>query len=91
MLKEVEAILDERVRPSLRAHSGDIEVLSLENGVLRFRFLGRCSGCPSASLTTEQLVEAEVTAALPAVRQAVMVQEVSDGLMAQARALMRHG
>lgn len=91
MLKEVEAVLDARVRPALLTHGGDIEVLSLENGVLRFRFLGQCSGCPSASLTTEQLVEAEVTAVLPEVRQAVMVQEVSDSLLAQARALMgRH-
>ena len=91
MYREIEAVLDRQVRPTLRAHGGDIEVLSLENGVLRFRFLGQCSGCPSAALTTEQLVEAEVTAALPSVRHAVMVQQVSADLLDQARALLTHG
>ena len=33
-LKRVEAVLDEKVRPSLRSHGGAIEVDRLENRVL---------------------------------------------------------
>lgn len=90
MLEEIERVLDEKVRPSLRLHGGDIEVLSFEDGVLRFRFLGQCSGCPSATLTTEQLVEEELTAALPGVKQVLLVQEVSKSLLDQARAILDH-
>lgn len=91
MLDKLEQVLDQRVRPSLRLHGGDIEVLSFEGGVLRFRFLGQCSGCPSATLTTEQLVEEEVRAALPEVKEVRLVQEIGEDLLAQARAILRHG
>ena len=91
MLDKLEQVLDQRVRPSLRLHGGDIEVLSFEDGVLRFRFLGQCSGCPSATLTTEQLVEEEVRAALPEVKEVRLVQEIGEDLLAQARAILRHG
>ena len=59
-LKRVEAVLDEKVRPSLRSHGGAIEVDRLENRVLYVKLLGQCAGCPSADLTTETLVEAEL-------------------------------
>ena len=91
MLDKIEQVLDQRVRPSLRLHGGDIQVISFEGGELRFRFLGHCSGCPSATLTTEQLVEEEVRAALPEVKRVVLVQDVSEDLLAQARALLNHG
>ena len=64
-LKRVEAVLDEKVRPSLRSHGGAIEVDRLENRVLYVKLLGQCAGCPSADLTTETLVEAELVKALP--------------------------
>ncbi|MGN0985576.1 MAG: NifU family protein [Candidatus Enterenecus sp.] len=90
MLNEIEQVLDEKVRPSLRLHGGDIEVLDFEDGILRFRFLGQCSGCPSAYLTTEQLVQEEVCAALPQVKQVVLVQQVSQSLLDQAWAILHH-
>ena len=89
-MKRIEAVLDERVRPALRAHGGEIEVDRLENGVLYVKLLGQCAGCPSADLTNETIVEAELTAALPElVRKAVVIQTVSDELWEQAKRLLR--
>lgn len=89
-MKRIEAVLDERVRPSLRAHGGEIEVDHLENGVLYVKLLGQCAGCPSADLTNETIVEAELTAALPElVRRVSVVQTVSDELWEQAKRLLR--
>lgn len=89
-LKRIEAVLDEKVRPALRAHGGEIEVDHLENGVLYVKLLGQCAGCPSADLTNETLVEAELTAALPElVRKVSVVQTVSDELWEQAKRLLR--
>ena len=90
MLEKIEAVLNAQVRPTLRAHGGDIEVLSFEEGILRFRFLGQCSGCPSATLTTEQVVQEELCSALPEVKDVVLVQQVSESLLEQARAILRH-
>ena len=89
-LKRVEAVLDEKVRPSLRSHGGAIEVDRLENRVLCVKLLGQCAGCPSADLTNETIVEAELKAALPdLVEKAVVVQTVSDELWEQAKKLLR--
>ena len=89
-LKRIEAVLDEKVRPSLRAHGGELEIDHLEEGVLYIKLLGQCAGCPSADLTNETLVEAEVVKALPElVNKVVVVQTVSDELWEQAKRLLR--
>lgn len=89
-LKRIEAVLDERVRPAMRAHGGEIQVDRLENQVLYVKLLGHCAGCPSADLTNETLVEAELVKALPElVRKVTVVQTVSDELWEQAKRLLR--
>ena len=89
-LKQIEAVLNEKVRPSLRAHWGELEIDHLADGVLYIKLLGQCAGCPSADLTNETVVEAELTAALPEVVEKVaVVQTVSDELWEQAKKLLR--
>ena len=89
-LKRIEAVLDEKVRPSLRAHGGEIQVDHLEDKVLYVKLLGQCAGCPSADLTNETLVEAEVVKALPElVEKVAVIQTVSDELWEQAKRLLR--
>ena len=89
-LKRIEEVLDEKVRPSLRAHGGEIQVDHLEDGVLYVKLLGQCAGCPSADLTNETLVEAELVKALPdVVRKVSVIQTVSDELWEQAKRLLR--
>ena len=89
-LRKIEAVLDEKVRPALRAHGGEIEIDRLEDGVLYVKLLGQCAGCPSADLTNEMVVEAELVKALPdLVRKVAVVQTVSDELWEQAKKLLR--
>ena len=89
-IKRIEAVLDEKVRPTMRAHGGEIQIDRLENGVLYVKLLGQCAGCPSADMTTENLVEMELKTALPdLVHQVVAVQTVSDELWEQAKKLLR--
>ena len=89
-LKRIEAVLDEKIRPSLRADGGEIQVDHREDKVLYVKLLGQCAGCPSADLTNETLVEAEVVKALPELVQKVaVIQTVSDELWEQAKRLLR--
>ena len=101
--KQIEAVLDEKVRPSLRAHGGELEIDHLEDGVLYIKLLGKCAGCPSADLTNETLIADGHGTALgssiyPAftkyflpelVQKVVVVQTVSDELWEQAKRLLR--
>ena len=68
MLEKFEALLDEKVRPSLQAHGGDVVIRSYENNVLKVKLIGKCSGCPSAHDTNEELIAAEVIEAFPEVK-----------------------
>lgn len=90
-MQKIEQAIEERIRPQLALHGGDIEVLGFEDGVLRFKLIGQCSLCPSAYITAEELINAELTEAVPEVKRAVLVQTVSGDLLEQARALLRHG
>ncbi len=90
MLEQIEQVLNERVRPQLALHGGDIRSVSCEDGVYRFQLLGQCSGCPAADLTAESLIREELLRAVEGLTQVVMVQAVSDALLDEARAILSH-
>lgn len=90
MLEQIEQVLNDKIRPQLALHGGNIESLGYEDGIYRFRLLGQCSNCPSAYLTTESLIEEELLQAVPGLKQVVLVQQVSDELLAQALSILHH-
>ena len=89
-MKRIEEVLDTKVRPEMASHGGGITVDHLENKVLYVKLQGQCAGCPSADLTNETLVEAELVKELPElVRKVVVVQTVSDELWEPAKRILR--
>lgn len=89
-LANIEAVLDEKVRPYLRSHGGEIAIDRLQDGVLYVKLLGQCSGCPAADLTNETVVEETLVKELPdLVRKVAVVQTVSDELWEQAKRILR--
>jgi Fe-S cluster biogenesis protein NfuA len=55
----------EKVRPLLRSHGGNVELLGTGGGVVRLRMLGSCHGCPSSSMTLKLAIEEAIYAAAP--------------------------
>jgi Fe-S cluster biogenesis protein NfuA len=55
----------EDVRPYLRSHGGDVELIGIRDGVARLRLVGSCHGCPSASATMKQTVEEAIVGHAP--------------------------
>jgi Fe-S cluster biogenesis protein NfuA len=94
MLERIEQVLDEKVRPALRTHDGDIKVVRVEDGVLYFRMLGQCSNCPSAVVTAESSgASLQITLShaswIPELRQVVLDTTISDELWQDAMELLR--
>ena len=58
MLKEkVEEALS-KVRPSLQADGGDVELIDVdEQGVVKVRLQGSCAGCPMSQMTLKMGIE----------------------------------
>lgn len=90
MLERIEKVLEERVRPALLAHEGNVQIVGFEDGVLKIRLTGQCSGCPSAQLTTEELIAKEIRDAIPEIKDVVLVNEVNPELLEFARKLLNH-
>ena len=89
-IEELEAVLNQDVRPTLQAHGGEIELVSItEEGVVKVRLLGQCSTCPSAYITTEEVVAEALKTAFSEIVSVVLVTGVSESLMADARALLK--
>ncbi|NTV52801.1 MAG: NifU family protein [Candidatus Firestonebacteria bacterium] len=66
MKEKVEKAL-ESIRPMLQADGGDIQLVSVENGVVKVKLQGACGSCPMAALTLKQGVEVRLKEMVPAV------------------------
>jgi Fe-S cluster biogenesis protein NfuA/nitrite reductase/ring-hydroxylating ferredoxin subunit len=47
----------EKVRPYLGSHGGNVELIGLEDGLVRLRLQGSCNGCPSSAMTLKLAIE----------------------------------
>ena len=68
--ERVVGALDE-VRPYLASHGGGVELLGVEEGVVRLRLQGSCDGCPSSTATLKLAIEDAIHKAAPDVEDVV--------------------
>lgn len=90
IMEQLKKVIDEDIRPSLLSHYGDIEIISFEDGVFRFRLLGNCSGCPSAKFTVEEIIEGPLKRKVPEVKEVVLENTVSEELLDMAKKILNH-
>ncbi|MFQ5713851.1 MAG: NifU family protein [Candidatus Scalinduaceae bacterium] len=68
-LKErVEKSLDS-IRPALMADGGNVELVDVENGIVKVRLQGACGTCPSALMTLKQGIEVKVKEDVPEIQE----------------------
>ena len=56
-ITEINALLDERIRPFLASDGGWLEVLELQDKTLKIRYEGACGSCPSSLTGTLMAIE----------------------------------
>jgi len=67
MREKVEKALN-KVRPSLQADGGDVELVDVEeNGVVKVRLTGACAGCPMSQITLKMGIERILKREVPGV------------------------
>ncbi len=64
----------EEIKPKIQADGGDIELVGIENGVVKVRLKGACVGCPMSALTLKQGVERLIKQKIPEVKSVEAVQ-----------------
>jgi Fe-S cluster biogenesis protein NfuA len=74
MMKErVEEAL-KKIRPTLEADGGGIELVDVEDGVVRVRLKGACKGCMGAQMTLKMGVERVLKEEIPEIKSVEAVQ-----------------
>lgn len=66
--ERVRSALDE-VTPYLGSHGGGVELLAVEEDVVRLALQGSCSGCPSSTMTLKLAIENAIRKAAPEIER----------------------
>jgi Fe-S cluster biogenesis protein NfuA/nitrite reductase/ring-hydroxylating ferredoxin subunit len=67
------------VRPYLDSHGGDVELLAVEDAVVRLRLHGSCSGCPSSTMTLKLAIENAIHKSAPEIEEVIAEDEPAQG------------
>ena len=59
-IHSIEQTINEQIRPALRAHGGNIELIDVEGNKVTVAFRGMCSQCKTAEVTMKEVVEAKL-------------------------------
>lgn len=68
----------DKVRPYLKSHGGNVELLAVDEGVVRLQMQGSCHGCPSSAMTLKLAIEEAIYEAAPDVSEILV-----DGVVEQ--------
>ena len=66
MKDKVKQVLD-KIRPSLQADGGDVELVDVVDGVVKVRLKGACAGCPMSQMTLKNGIEKYLKREIPEV------------------------
>jgi len=73
MKERVEATLG-KIRPSLNADGGDVELVEVTpDGVVKVKLTGACGGCPMSQMTLKMGIEKMLKQELPEVKEVIGV------------------
>ena len=72
MREKVETALA-KIRPALQADGGDVELVDVNEGVVKLKLKGACSGCPMSTMTLQQGIARILKEQVPEVKEVVAV------------------
>ena len=68
MTEDIKKAIEE-IRPGLQADGGDIELVDVQEGVVKVRLKGACAGCPMSQLTLTNFVERRLKEKVPTIKK----------------------
>ncbi|MFX1293606.1 MAG: NifU family protein [Promethearchaeota archaeon] len=66
-VEEVSQVLEE-IRPSLQADGGDVELIDIENDIVKLKLVGHCAGCPMSTMTLRNGIERLLKQKIPSIK-----------------------
>ena len=72
MREKIEAVLTQ-IRPALQADGGDVELVDVNEGVVKLKLTGACGSCPMATMTLQHGIERVLKEQIPEVKEVIAV------------------
>jgi len=73
MKERVESALS-KIRPSLNADGGDVQLIDVSpDGVVKVKLTGACGGCPMSQMTLKMGIEKVIKQEVPEVKEVIAV------------------
>ena len=67
MKEKVQAAIDQ-IRPTLQRDGGDVELVEVEDGLVKVRLTGACKGCPMSQMTLKNGIEKFLKKEIPGIK-----------------------
>lgn len=80
----IKELLDTRIRPTLQEDGGDVVYKGFENGIVKLRLVGSCTGCPSSIVTLKNGIQNMLQFYIPEVEGVEQVQDEVDEISLKA-------
>lgn len=65
------------IRPFIRSHGGELELLDVEDGIVRLRMSGACEGCTAADVTLKHGIEEALREGFPGFVSVVVEEDAA--------------
>ena len=78
MQEQVLEVLD-KLRPFLLRDGGDVELVDIEEGIVKLRLMGACGSCPSSTITLKAGIERALLEEVPGVIEVEQVFLIKAG------------
>ena len=72
MREKIESALAQ-IRPALQADGGNVELVDVNEGVVKVKLVGACGGCPMAAMTLRNGIERVLKEQIPEVKEVIAV------------------
>jgi Fe-S cluster biogenesis protein NfuA len=69
---EVLEVLD-KLRPFLQRDGGDVELVDVEDGIVKLKLMGACGSCPSSTITLKAGIERALVEEVEGITEVVQV------------------
>lgn len=69
--ERIKKFLDDQIRPLVQQDGGDVTFEGYQEGTVKLKLRGACSGCPGAQMTLKVVIEGRLKEIFPEVRQVV--------------------
>lgn len=72
MKEKIEEVMSQ-IRPALEADGGNVELVDVNDGVVKVKLTGACGSCPMSTITLKMGIERILKEKVPGVKEVIAV------------------